>query len=85
MLYKTCWGVHVRNLDPRFFNDNYTQSLTRISLTLSLAKTQGSLSLAKTQGSAYVRVNRQIVLNYFILYTGEIKLTVMASQGQHET
>ena len=55
--------VHVRNLDPRYFNDNSTQSLIRISLTLSLAKTQGSLSLAKTQGSVYVRVNRQIVLN----------------------
>ena len=78
-------NITVRNLDPRFLNDNSTQSLIRISLTLSLDKTQGSQSLAKTQGSVYVRVNQQFVLNYFILYTGEIKLTVMASKGQHET
>ena len=75
----------VRNLDARYFNDNSTQSLIRIYLTLSLAKAQGSLSLAKTQGYVYVRIKRQIVLNWVILYTGEIKLTVMASKGQHET
>ena len=37
------------------FNDNSTQSLIRIYLTLSLAKTPGSLSSAKTQGSIHVR------------------------------
>ena len=78
-------GMAVRYLDPRYCNDNSTQILIRISVTLSLAKTLGSLSLAKTQGSAHVRVNQQILLNYFILYTSEIKLTVMASKGQHET
>ena len=53
----------VRNLDPRYFNDNYTQSLIRISLNSISSIIQGSLSLAKTQGSVYIRVNRQIILN----------------------
>ena len=41
-------GMAVRYLDPRYCNDNSTQILIRISVTLSLAKTLGSLSLAKT-------------------------------------
>ena len=53
---------YVRNLDAIYFNDNSTQSLIRIYLTLSLAKTQGSL---------HVRINQRILLNYFILYTGK--------------
>ena len=38
------WRLYVRNLDAICFNDNSTQSLIRIYLTLSLAKTPGSLS-----------------------------------------
>ena len=53
---------NVRNLDAIYFNDNSTQSLIRIYLTMSLAKTQGSL---------HVPINQRILLNYFILYTGK--------------
>ena len=54
-------------------------------ISLSIAKTQGSQTIAKTQGSVPVCLTQRLISNYFILYTGEIKLAVMASQGQHET
>ena len=57
------WRLYVRNLDAICFNDNSTQSLIRIYLTLSLAKTPGSLSTAKTQGYVYVRIKQRILLN----------------------
>ena len=53
----------VRYLDALYFNDNSSQSLIRIYITLSLAKTQGSLSSANTQGSIHVRINQRILLN----------------------
>ena len=60
----------VRNLDAIYFNDNSTQSLIRIYLTLSLAKTQGSLSSANTQLKALytpVLINESYWTNLFYI------------------
>ena len=65
------------------FNDNSAQSLIRTYLTLSLAKTQGSLFSANSQGSVYVRINQQILLNYFYLYTGKNETDQLARLGQN--
>ena len=65
---------YVRNLDAIYFNDNSTQSLSRTYLTLSLAKTQGSV---------HVRINQQILLNYFIYKQVKTKLTWLARWGQN--